>query len=153
MIELVFGAIKMLIPIPDKQDAIATNAKGELRLTSENKYIAKEHKSIPVTDGPIVPMRSANRPLIGPKMANVIEPGNRYSAAVAVVNPNPDTRKKGSKKKVLELAVKDINLAEDPNENGNDLNKARGNIGFCAVFSLKRNPMKSKTESPVPKIM
>ena len=126
----------MLIPMPDKPEAIPTTSNGEFKLTLENKYIAKEHKSIPTTDGPVVPIRSANRPLIGPKMANVIEPGSKYSAAEAVVSPRPDTRKNGNRKNELEPAVKDKNLDADPNENGNDLNNPRGNIGFCAVFSL-----------------
>ena len=92
MMALVLGAIKMLMPVPDNPDAIATKASGESKLTLENKYIATEEKVIPITDGIVVPTLSAMRPLIGPKIAKVIAPGNRYKAANAVVRPNPETK-------------------------------------------------------------
>ena len=139
--------------MPDNPDAIPTKARVEVRVTSENRYIATAQKAIPITDGPVVPILSANRPLIGPKIANEIDPGNKYSAAVAVVNPSPETRKNGIKKNVLELAVKDINLDEEPKEKEKDLNRLRGNIGFFAVFSLKRNAANNNIEHSVPKII
>ena len=139
--------------MPDNPDAIPTKARVEVRLTSENKYIATAQKAIPISDGPVVPILSANRPLRGPKIAIKMDPGSKYSAAVAVVNPRPETRKNGIKKNVLELAVKDINLDEEPKEKERDLNRLRGSIGFLAVFSLKRNAANNNIEHKVPKII
>ena len=153
MIALVLGAIKILIPIPDTPDAIPTKAKVEVRLTSENKYIATEQKAIPITDGTVVPILSASRPLIGPKIAIKMDPGNKYNAAVTVVNSSPETRKNGIKKNVLELAAKDINLEKESKEKEKDLNRPRGNIGFFAVFSLRRNAVNNNIEHRVPKII